>query len=136
MSISYLKQIEKLQADVAHLKQASEAALKLVDIVTTERDALQAQVEVLRIALSKCRYDSLNMSFVEWSEVQSAYRATPAACLAQVRAEAGRAGFIAGATDAAAYIAKQIQLGKIDINLELELPANKYAESIRQGGAE
>ena len=136
MSISYLRQIEKLQADVAHLKQASEAALELVDIVTAERDALVAQVEVL----SKLHSDLTNADMVFEDDVHSGYLitteqidemehllATPAACLAQVRAEAGRAGFVAGAE----WWAK-CEL-EDTLHLDEQSAANQYAESIRQG---
>ena len=101
MSISYLKQIEKLQADVAHLKQAASAALELVDIVTAERDALAAQVEVLTDAaewlasmVTRLEEDSPENTLSEHLKLrlQKCYELlennAPAACLAQVRVEA------------------------------------------------
>jgi hypothetical protein len=53
---------------------------------------------------------------------------SPAACLAQVRADAGRAGFIAGA-----HALETIQILASDESI-FEL-ADDYAERIRQGGA-
>ena len=99
MSISYLRQIEKLQADVAHLKQASEAALELVDIVTAERDALQAQVDVLKANLIRAvtAFRQYELDVEDYPSMQhkqmmqalkEATLSTPAACLADVRAEA------------------------------------------------
>ena len=77
--------------------RAMAAAAKEIDKLTAERDALQAQVE----ALSKLHSDLTNADMVFEDDVHSGYLitteqidemehllATPAACLAQVRAEA------------------------------------------------
>lgn len=57
---------------------------------------------------------------------------TPAQCLAEVKAQAGMDGFIAGANDAAAYIAQQINAGSSSIDLDAGIAADKYANKIRQ----
>ncbi len=121
MSISYLRQIEKLQADVANLKQASEAALELVDIVTAERDALQAQVEVLRQAIKETMScATAEQAKAAFKQLDKAFESTPAACLAHVRADAGRAGFVAGC----------IYAGAGDSKADNNREASEYAERI------
>lgn len=86
--------------------------------------ALAAQVEVLRkplqsmVELMDCGDESGAGS--KWhAEATTALSATPTACLAQVRAEAGRAGFIAGT---------KLLMGDRETN------ADQYAKRILQGG--
>lgn len=54
--------------------------------------------------------------------------------VAEIKAQAGRDGFVAGANDAAAYIAQQINAGSSSIDLDTSLAADKYANKIRQQG--
>jgi hypothetical protein len=106
-------------------------------IVQIERQnqELAAQVE----ALSKLHSDLTNADMVFEDDAHSGYLitteqidemehllATPAACLAHVRAEAGRAGFVAGAE----WWAK-CEL-EDTLHLDEQSAANQYAESIRQ----
>jgi hypothetical protein len=79
---------EELQAERDAFAIRLEDAENQYSELHDKNSALAAQIEVLRSALSKCRFDSLNMSLNDWNDVQSAYRATPAACLAQVRTDA------------------------------------------------
>jgi hypothetical protein len=131
MSISYLKQIEKLQADVAHLKQAASAALELVDIVAAERDVLAAHNEELqkvprRLVSVEHEYGGslqLNGQFAYkvpesiFKSAKQALNTTPAACLAQVRAEA---------------VSEFAEFLFVKKGLNIKDVANQYAESIRQ----
>jgi len=69
------------------------ASAMMIDGKIVTRDdyrALQAQVEVLKEAID--RYFALDDSQL----LLNAYDATPSACLAEVLAEAGKDGFIAG----------------------------------------
>ena len=43
------------------------------DKLRAERDELAAQAAVMRDALSKCRFDSLNMSFSDMDQIRSAF---------------------------------------------------------------
>ena len=96
--------------------------------------ALAAQVEVLQSWLRQVA-ELINLdggTAIDWlidthQEMLSAAKSTPAACLAQVRAEAGRAGFVAGAE----WWAK-CEL-EDTLHLDEQSAANQYAESIRQG---
>ena len=88
-------------------------------------EELAAQVDVLQNAiLESNRYLVSKMpADFQWP----AFLNSPTACLAQVRAEAGRAGFIAG-----------YELCNGDnkfISHNYNGFAEKYAETIRQGGA-
>lgn len=115
-----------------HLFEASE-----------ERDAMAAQLEAARGAyrdlvgaindLDETDSDSDEIIDQKWGEVFSVMQsgwasinATPAQCLANVRAEAGRAGYIAGVNDRACdYMdPQQVQAG-----------ADAHAEEVRAGGA-
>ena len=112
----------------------AQRAIAEIEGLTAERDALQAQVE----ALSKLHSDLTNADMVFEDDVHSGYLitteqidemehllATPTACLDEVRAEAGRAGYLQGQLDA---------MGDPDeIDKEhAEFRAHQYAESIRR----
>jgi hypothetical protein len=102
-----------------------------------ERDALAAQVEVLQSWLRQVA-ELINLdggTAIDWlidthQEMLSAAKSTPAACLAQVRAEAGRAGFVAGAE----WWAK-CEL-EDTLHLDEQSAADRWAESIWKGGLE
>jgi hypothetical protein len=88
------------------------------DALKAERDALAAQVELTNKKIESCM-------FYRWSsDIKDALRKivelTPQQHLAEIRAEAGRAGFIAGT---------KLLIGDRETN------ADQYAEAIRQGGA-
>jgi hypothetical protein len=116
-----------------------------IEKLKAERDALAAQVEVLqqhRRELLDLIYNNaigqVAMSYPIDGEAMAkhafsitgidatstAKELTPAACLAEMRAEAGRAGFIAGFNVCHNYE------GQMDLS---EL-SDQYAERIRQGG--
>ena len=104
--------------------------------VTAERDALAAQVEVLR-GKSKALieqaervlyYDIENYLALKGFAyaLDKALDATPAACLAKVQAEAGRAGY---------YEALQSHSDRTTRDEDVEL-ADQYARRLLQGGAQ
>ena len=108
----------------------AQRAIAEIEGLTAERDALQAQVE----ALSKLHSDLTNADMVFEDDVHSGYLitteqidemehllATPAACLAQVRAEAVR--------DFIEFMHKSSDCNLCDKSLDV---ASQYAESIRQ----
>jgi hypothetical protein len=118
---------EYYRGRIAHLRQAASAAIELVDIVTAERDALSAQVELLR-GKSKALieqaervlyYDIENYLALKGFAyaLDNALDATPAACLAQVRAEA---------------VSEFSEFLFVKKGLNIKDVANQYAESIRQ----
>ncbi len=97
-------------------------------------EELQAQVEVLQDAAIKIclRLDADGVSTYgiadDVESLQEVVNKTPATCLAQVKAEAGRAGFIAG------YHKMHIEfVGSIAPAGSAEHAADQYAERIKQG---
>ena len=134
----YLEQIEALKKRITQEREGVEEFKQMMNDafkdLEAERDALQAQVE----ALSKLHSDLTNADMVFEDDVHSGYLitteqidemehllATPTACLDEVRAEAGRAGYLQGQLDA---------MGDPDeIDKEhAEFRAHQYAESIRR----
>jgi hypothetical protein len=121
----------------------AQRAIAEIEGLTAERDALQARVELLRDALSEAQQTigflshHLRGRMAEAAIIDMAEKAdswavilnqSPTACLAQVRAEAGRAGFVSGYSKgwndyAGVY------------GFRREPLADQYAERIRQGGA-
>lgn len=111
-----------------------------IEKLKSERNALAAQVEALKqiaYLADGARVEAADDNGGEEKRwLHKLYcavgeydcTATPAACLAQVRADAGRAGFIAGAR-----ALETIQILASDESI-FEL-ADDYAERIRQGGA-
>jgi hypothetical protein len=145
MSISYLKKIEELESIAAQLKRDTELTRNLVGIATAERDSLVAQVVTLRKAVAEAKQvvgflsHHLRGRMAEAAIIDMAEKAdswavilnqSPAACLAQVRAEAGRAGFVAGAE----WWAK-CEL-EDTLHLDEQSAADRWAESIWKGGLE
>jgi hypothetical protein len=91
-------------------------------------EELAAQVEVLRTQITKAR------EYLSHVDVNSAgvmldvaLESTPAACLAQVRADAGRAGYAECALDFGLCSTDEQRVNIVK-------QADAYAESIRQGG--
>ena len=124
-------QVEMLQSVAEELRLKLDAEQES----TTELKAYIGQiVKQAKIAIRQCSRKDFYIDEIE--KLDDIIDKAPQQHLRELRAEAGRAGFVAGATDAAAYIAKQLQSGATDINLELAPPADKYAETIRQGGTE
>jgi hypothetical protein len=110
------------------------------DALKAERDALAAQVEVLKVSLSEAqqtvgflshhlRGRMGEVALIDLAEKAdhwaSVLQAVPAQHLAEIRAEAGRVGFIAGANEFSA---------SASMDDHIELLANLYDEKIRQGG--
>jgi hypothetical protein len=102
------------------------------------RQELAAQVEVFKSALDVVRQTSKPSGFgvqspqgaraerLAWMRLNEAVNATPAQCLREIQAEAGRAGFLE-----AAQIYADWPIDKRDY----VTVADKYADRIRQGGA-
>jgi hypothetical protein len=115
---------EQMLCEIVKLEQNLEA-------VQAERDALAAQVELLRSTLSTVNSvlsgkTEFSSSEIDTDSVQQVIDATPSACLAHVRAEAGRAGFVAGTECCSDY------LDTYYADIDFTRHADQYAESIRQ----
>lgn len=117
------------------IKDVTDGFIKQIDALTTERDELVAQVEYLKSHFNELieiaqRCDSWE-SFPQkpLDRALAALQSLPQQCLRDVQAEAGRAGFVAGARQAI----------ENDISWychHLENCADEYAATARQGGAE
>jgi hypothetical protein len=108
-----------------------------------ERDALAAQIELHKQRASKLsslvdelidhlRYnkteqDDVLQEFWDKEEAIASVPKNPQQALVEIRVEAGRAGFVEGAT-------KQKEIGWCSV-YGMQDGANEYAEQIRQGGA-
>lgn len=92
-------------------------------MVNQKNVELMVMVNSLKYALAKCRFDSLNQSISEWAEIQKAFEQAPSQCLNDVKADAGRAGFVAG------YMV--CNDGSPLINHNYEASADQYAAKIR-----
>lgn len=90
-----------------------------------ERDALAAQVEALKDAINKCTVDGVALLRLS-PELKQVVAATPQHHLREVRADAGRAGYLQGA--------KEWCPDEILPEDEILTSGNDYAESIRQEG--
>lgn len=122
------QRIEYFMSEIARL---SNQVVELQD----ERDALAAHVEALRMAIYNVVHASRNNSGNEPSlsvyhkainDAYAAWNAAPQQHLAEVKAQAGRAGFVAGAQS----MKLAFQYGG---SYSTEQKADKYADSIRQG---
>ena len=113
----YLEQIEALKKKITQEREGVEEFKQMMNDafkdLEAERDALASQVEVLRQAGNQVINYGLNANY--WVHAVSQ---PPAACLAQVRTEAGRAGFIDGT---------KLLMGDRETN------ADEYAERILKG---
>lgn len=127
------QRIEYFMSEIARLSN------QVVDL-QDERDALAAQVEALRSQL-QVAHDCVtcadetgyvqDVGFVDLEqvalEISRVLALTPQQHLAEIRAEAGRVGFVAGAV-----AMERRQVFTEDFNLSNA--ANQYADSIRQEG--
>ena len=124
------QEIEALKIEA--LKDKVEALSDMVEILKAERDALAAHnselVSACKLAIDMFVANDCNVpNTIE--TLQDAIDATPQQCLRDVQVEAGRAGFVAGAQS----MKLAFQYGG---SYSTEQKADKYAESLRQGGAE
>ncbi len=92
-----------------------------------EREALAAHAQAFYDALM--RSENISKSSKEMISGIWSCMNTPASCLADVRAEAGRAGFVAGVDYCSDYIDGYYA------GIDYDKPADDYANHIRQGGA-
>ena len=76
---------------------SNDVLAKRVVELSAERDTLAARVEQLRKGFSDLQSCSLNSEYNKTlSKIRVIFNATPAQCLAEVRAQAGRDGFMEG----------------------------------------
>jgi len=123
------------------------SVLDTIKHLKSERDALVVMIESLIKAIKaiendciECSYDDESGYFIGNDAMSNAcelaHYATPQQALAEIRAEAGRAGFIAGAATghAEGYDYGLIR-GENPTGFDFSDEADQYAEQIRQGGA-
>jgi len=127
--------------DVLELVQSYNAATDALKKSQAERDALAAQVAILKTAygnlvgainnLDDTDTDSEEIVDEMWGEVFSvmqdgwnSFSREPQQCLAEIRAEAGRVGYIAGVNDRACEYMDQSQI---------QAGADYHAAKIRKG---
>jgi len=97
-------------------------------------EELAAQVEVLKQVFSELvgnantdanEFSQVIISKIDFDAVHKCFESTPAVCLAQVRADAGRAGYIAGTKHSD-------NVFFFDATPDINIAAKEYAECIRQ----
>lgn len=122
--------------------------LEALKALKAERDGLAAQVDVLLPLARQCLWGAFvwndhnfgnlkgfcvaaaqGAGVTSLEEANELIAQTPAACLAQVRADAGRAGFIAGVECCSDY------LDSYYADIDFTKHADAHTEAIRQGGA-
>lgn len=123
---SVTTQLAEARQEAATWEKRCVAETGALRTVTDERDALAAQVEALRTtAINVLEAKEPQTRYKAYNALAASVKSTPAACLAQVQAEAGRAGFVA----ALSMHGNPFQLTHSRI---AEL-ADQHAERIRQG---
>jgi hypothetical protein len=85
-------------------------------------EELQAQIEVLREKLTDIQETTSDKAYVYQLQAKQALRLTPAACLVQVKAEAGRAAYLSCLNNS---------FGEVNLEYHKKI-ADQYAERIRQ----
>ena len=125
-------ELTKEMLEIATVKANHAQLLVMYEAIKSERDALAVQVEALRDKLSEvvALLDVDGMTAVQWlldncPEIESLTNIEPEQHLAEIRAQAGRAGFVAG------YML--CNDGSPLIKHNYKGFADKYAETIRQG---
>jgi hypothetical protein len=118
---------EELLSQRDYFKNRMDDLRDIIDKMQPERDWLASQVEVLKNIRNDWQGLAVNDAKTLIAFIR-AVDATPTACLAQVKAEAGRAGFIAG------YHKMHIEfVGSIAPAGSAEHAADQYADRIKQG---
>ena len=122
--------LRQLASDIESPDGVANAAI----LEAAERlEELTAQVEVLRSALklaqesARSDYKQGYLKYGDYNKIELALIETPTQCLREIQAEAGRAGFIAGAES----MKLVFQYGG---NYNTQDKANQYANCIRKGG--
>ena len=106
--------------------------MKTYEELLAENEALAAQIETLKSlfpldCLVGCD-GMLNYPIKKYNNVVDAFNLAPQQCLAEIKAEAGRAGFIAG------YHKMHIEfVGSLASSEGAEFAANQYAAKVQQG---
>ena len=129
-------EIKSLRTQVSDSSNEAIHALAEIMQLKAERDALAAQVEALRevandaIHFASARKDKVcaDPMFV-MQQLQNRINATPQQHLAEIRAEAGQAGYAEG-------YQVGFQTGRIGASNRGGSASNEYAAKVRQGGAE
>lgn len=85
---------------------------------------LAAQVEVLQAFINDVKYEHPEIELPEFMQTGQ--------YTAEIKAQAWRDGFIAGANDATACIAKQLNAGSSRIYFDAGLAADRYTNQLRQ----
>lgn len=132
---------QEFEAKMSAWREIRDFENKVRDL-TTERDALAAQVEQLEEEVLRLHFFDIDVirclktiAFEHNHQDMALYQELAKKCmndiasrkpLCEIRAEAGRAGFIEGAT-------KQKEIGWCSV-YGMQDGANQYAESIRKGG--
>ena len=124
--------MSEIEKRISELEQAL-IAHKIGWQESTERNnKLQAQVELLRTSLDDILEDmQLSMELSEsdcdvWKgRIKDTLSGTPAQCLAEVEAQAGRDGFVAGI-----YSYRKAMFG--ELIMDIHGSADEYANEIRQ----
>lgn len=101
-----------------------------IEALKAERDSLSVMTECLKQHMSRFHEIDGAFSAAQWQNTADALiKLTPQQCLREIEANAGRAGFIAGAEWWAQC--------EIDDTLHLneDEAADEYAAKVRQGGA-
>jgi hypothetical protein len=111
--------LRKLVSERDYFKNGMAELQDIIDKMQPERDVLAAQVQVLRIAALNA-IQAMSGGDAK-ADLRDAYDATPAACLAQVKA------------DAVQEFVMFLPPYSYSINDLLSAEAKKYAERIRQG---
>ncbi|WNO60851.1 hypothetical protein [Rheinheimera sp. MMS21-TC3] len=120
-----------LQAGDESLPLLFNAAANAIEDAEKERDQLKAQVKQLRLWADRLSFELAHDDNYQTShafcELQDSLAVTPAQCLAEIKARAGRDGFIAGVdySESANYLPQQPS------NLTIKA-AEKYANQLRQ----
>ena len=126
--------------------------MKSYEELLAENKALVAQAELMRLEFSdarktlqfiaSCGHDSTDKEVADTVLIESrlwisryddsCFRLNPQQCLAEIKAEAGRAGFVAGAEMWSDYGVKSRY--KDDYLVDIKADASKYAAKIRNTG--
>ena len=127
-------EIGQLKDRIKLLEQAVRYEADLAEQAISEREGLKAQVEQLRVAstivLNARDEDGITTSglLAKFDALSKALSFLPAQCLAEVKAQAGRDGFIAG------YF--HCRNEGFQFEDELENSADAYANQLRQQAKE
>ncbi len=100
-----------------------------IEALKAERDSLSVMTECLKQHMSRFHEIDGAFSAAQWQNTADALiKLTPQQCLRDLKAEAGRAGFIACLKEAKNYFDSYYA------DLFTEADADEYAATVRKGG--